>query len=47
MNYKQALDNKIFEIVSKASQELNLESMLLVALSVIIYCNVILKKTLT
>lgn len=26
MNYKQALDNKIFEIVSKASQELKLES---------------------
>ncbi|WP_293871985.1 HD domain-containing protein [Flavobacterium sp.] len=25
-NYKQALDNKIFEIISKASQELNLES---------------------
>lgn len=26
MNYSKALDNKIFEIVSKASQELNLES---------------------
>jgi putative nucleotidyltransferase with HDIG domain len=26
MNYKQALDHKIFEIVSKASQELNLDS---------------------
>jgi tRNA nucleotidyltransferase (CCA-adding enzyme) len=26
MNYKQALDHKIFEIVSKASQELGLES---------------------
>ena len=26
MNYTKALNNKIFEIISKASQELNLES---------------------
>ncbi len=26
MNYKSALNNKIFEVISKASQELNLES---------------------
>src|SRR3989304_5511561 len=26
MNYKEALNNKIFEVISKASQELNIES---------------------
>jgi tRNA nucleotidyltransferase (CCA-adding enzyme) len=26
MNYKQALQNKIFEVISQASQELNVDS---------------------